>query len=1088
MGGYMKKLSAVSKSHRFAFYCFLVLCAVFVLLGCPKRDETGSGSTVSIDTVPLPSHVFTLFDEAMAIHVQAQAGKVFKDVEIDITPINDMHPDLNDVSLFEYSQGEIQKKVDFRRQGGKLFADLSGSKTYLIFKTQKTGRILDTYAALCSINRFKPRIQSRIVPPICTQILCAANVFRAERLFTEFPSLNKFHDEMAQSMPPGQNIDDLQVGGWFSPGPGNVCELCTGFNPVDLIIPSPGCWDQPIFPSVRIEIEINQTTTESDDYLTWAPTFSRIRQVDQNVFKSTRTFRSARTVVLTNDPASAIPDGGDVLFAPNQTPWPHNTTATQSSLTLTLPGNGVWVPFVVAGKFGKPSSNDKDAVINVHSGTETGIVLGKKAVMVRVRKNANTLKTPERNRFLRALKRFRNKSSGGYLVFQELHRLAGTVGFRGDQAHHQPAFFPWHRALLLQVERELQKIDSSVTLPYWNWDEGAPQVFHRNFIGAAGNDTEQGAFIALPKFSLTNPLLCWDTDLGFAGGELRRNEEVHTREPDPSTFRPLDDPNDFAGSLISLTDFGPNDGNSFGRVGERRNHDVSHGWPCASGHLLRPNRSAADPLFYLLHSQVDRQWAYWQRVNNRYGSIVGGNLTFPAPVYYDNNGSWLDDSAETWGKGAYLEDGMWPWDGTTGGSGRSARPLNQAPLPPPGVALDDNITKSRPVVPSTPFPASSIQNLWPSVPTVVKPRHVIDYLGRFRPQDGLGFAYDDVPFAPRREFILDNLLLVTKAKQRAARIFVDPSQPKSKRLEAMDRIGYPDKPSFAALLKVMSNSKETDDIRWEAARRHRFDDIFIDTALKILKNPNDGGEQLNANLIKDLSRRAIFPFNSKTRKIIIEGLRPLLKDPRESIRLNSFRALAPAGDKEAIQLLTEGLKNQKSLPIPLSVAIYFINLAGSRPHLETIRPFLNHKDPRVQVQAVKALAVDSKSRAQIVQRVQSKEVPLNIRMAGLRALSHTDRDFTQYAFKVFGDKSENVTLRFASFKFLICWIKTWVNDRLKLEFFINTLEDIRKNNTFDSTVITLDAKGDRLENVIRSLKEEYPSFSEAYKKRYPFND
>lgn len=33
-------------------------------------------------------------------------------------------------------------------------------------------------------------------------------------------------------------------------------------------------------------------------------------------------------------------------------------------------------------------------------------------------------------------------------------------------AHQGPAFFPWHRELLLQFENDLQAIDSTVTIPY----------------------------------------------------------------------------------------------------------------------------------------------------------------------------------------------------------------------------------------------------------------------------------------------------------------------------------------------------------------------------------------------------------------------------------------------------------------------------------------------------------------------------------------------------------------------------------------------------------------------------------------------
>ena len=111
-----------------------------------------------------------------------------------------------------------------------------------------------------------------------------------------------------------------------------------------------------------------------------------------------------------------------------------------------------------------------------------------------------------------------------YVLFQEMHRLASTAG---DEAHKQPAFLSWHRAMLLHVERELQKIDPSVALHYWDWDAAAPNVFAANFMGAA--DSSAGPFgVAEPIFAASNPLNGWNTDLPFAGGELRRSGSDHT--------------------------------------------------------------------------------------------------------------------------------------------------------------------------------------------------------------------------------------------------------------------------------------------------------------------------------------------------------------------------------------------------------------------------------------------------------------------------------------------------------------------------------------------------------------------------------
>lgn len=493
----------------------------------------------------------------------------------------------------------------------------------------------------------------------------------------------------------------------------------------------------------EVEIRINELATAAaprddptDDYLTWAPTFGRARLATP--------MGSDVTVVLTNDAAGAIAGGGDVAFAAHQDPWPANTTATAATLTLTLPASGDWVPFVVAGDYGSPSTHDKDAIIEAHQATAAGALLGTKAVMVRVRKDANTLTPGERDRFLFAWRKFRNQPGINYVLFQEMHRLVSSAG---DEGHMQPAFLTWHRALLLQVERELQKIDPSVALHYWDWDAAAPNVFSADFMGQAG--TAVGS-LAEPVFSVSNPLNGWNTDLPFSGGDLMRNEIDHTLDPG-SWMTPLDDPA-APSDLLDEDDYGPTSEGfdsvvCFSDAVEKDSHNPGHTWACGGGHLRFPNRSAADPLFYLLHSQIDRQWAYWQEAKGRFGVPSGTTLTFPAPAHYDNDGAFdsagATPTAHFRQKGSYLEDGLWPWDGTSGGAPGSVeeRPLNQADGSDP-----NNTPASMPMIPLIAFPASPRANLWPATATIPTNADMIDYSGRFRPQDGLGFSYDDVPY------------------------------------------------------------------------------------------------------------------------------------------------------------------------------------------------------------------------------------------------------------------------------------------------------------------------------------------------------
>ena len=206
-------------------------------------------------------------------------------------------------------------------------------------------------------------------------------------------------------------------------------------------------------------------------------------------------------------------------------------------------------------------------------------------------------------------------------------------------------------------------------------------------------------------------------------------------------MKPLDHPVD--PDLVANANYGPRDDTPFGGCGtasfscevERYSHDVAHGWPCGGGHLITPLRSAADPLFYLLHSQIDRQWAYWQHQQNRHGAVSGGVLTFPAPAHYDNNGNWNDPGVTAWQKGSFLNDGLWPWDGTSAGpAGREQRPINQATGPDP----EGNVPVSMPLVPTAAFPASTRRNLWPAAATIPINAHTIDYLASSARKTGSG--------------------------------------------------------------------------------------------------------------------------------------------------------------------------------------------------------------------------------------------------------------------------------------------------------------------------------------------------------------
>src|SRR5258708_137326 len=215
--------------------------------------------------------------------------------------------------------------------------------------------------------------------------------------------------------------------------------------------------------TMNVELQINNSTAPDAQFLSWSPSPCRIRVTDPS---------GANTpTVDIKITATSAANGGVVVFRTG------TTGAFSSSVTLTVPVDGTSVPFFAAGKFGQPSVNNGDVKIEARV---DATLLGSVPVMVRIRKNANTLTTGERDRFVSAFAKLNNQGLGRFADFRDMHKTSISLA----QAHGAPAFLPWHRAYLLDLERGLQAIDPSVALHYWRFDKPAPNIFTLDFFGA----------------------------------------------------------------------------------------------------------------------------------------------------------------------------------------------------------------------------------------------------------------------------------------------------------------------------------------------------------------------------------------------------------------------------------------------------------------------------------------------------------------------------------------------------------------------------------------------------------------------------
>ena len=165
--------------------------------------------------------------------------------------------------------------------------------------------------------------------------------------------------------------------------------------------------------------------------------------------------------------------------------------------------------------------------------------------------------------------------------------------------HDGPAFLPWHRDFLFKFEKELQAIRENVTLPYWDWysddSRNLDTGVWKSFFGGRNNQ----------------------------GGRVSGNWQFRR---DASPIVALSELDQLGRELLAPTFF------EFRRTIEDVSHANAHVWV---GGDMRGGFSPRDPLFYLLHCNVDRIWAMWQhnhREELQYSSEYGGDERQSAAV------------------------------------------------------------------------------------------------------------------------------------------------------------------------------------------------------------------------------------------------------------------------------------------------------------------------------------------------------------------------------------------------------------------------------------------------------------------------
>lgn len=176
---------------------------------------------------------------------------------------------------------------------------------------------------------------------------------------------------------------------------------------------------------------------------------------------------------------------------------------------------------------------------------------------------------------------------------------------------------PWHRILVNEFDKELQSIDPSVILPYWDWasDSANPAdsaVFSNDAFGGDGDPSTgcvtNGAFSNW-QVSYPRPH-CLQRRFNGRNSAIQR---WYSPEQTAAIVFRYKDCN-FINNLYLDT--------QFRSAFESTPHAAVHN---SIGGDMRQNYSPNDPLFWLHHANVDRYFHAWQMENPR-SPYNGGSI------------------------------------------------------------------------------------------------------------------------------------------------------------------------------------------------------------------------------------------------------------------------------------------------------------------------------------------------------------------------------------------------------------------------------------------------------------------------------
>lgn len=235
--------------------------------------------------------------------------------------------------------------------------------------------------------------------------------------------------------------------------------------------------------------------------------------------------------------------------------------------------------------------------------------------------------------------------NNGYAYIAGMHGYPNWCSWHGPQSKDGwpgvRLFLPWHRAHLYTFEKLLQNQIPDITIPWWDWSNIDP---NQKIPKAFADEAVDGEPNPLYKFYMSFPEKNIARDTRRFPGSIN-NLTTPTQSIVNEIINVTNNFDEFSDSLEDL----------HGLMSVWTGGDVLRDGQRVSGDMASVAFSSFDPIYWPLHSMVDRLWWLWQKkhgINNipdhyKQMSLDPFNVTVSDVLDVSNLGYDYEDSLST---------------------------------------------------------------------------------------------------------------------------------------------------------------------------------------------------------------------------------------------------------------------------------------------------------------------------------------------------------------------------------------------------------------------------------------------------------